>query len=220
MKKVFITGASRGIGKTTAGLFSERGYEVTAPSRKELDLSKPENVAEFIKNFDGEADILINNAGINPILSLEEISYEEMLNVFNVNLFSAVMLAQAVVPHMKKNNFGRIVNISSIWSVVSKPKRMIYAASKAAVNSITQTMALELGEYGILVNAVAPGFVNTELTSQNNTPDQIEILKKSIPLNKLAEPEEIAEAVFFLAGEKNSFITGQTILADGGYTCR
>ena len=116
MKKVFITGASRGIGKAVSDLFFERGCEVMSPQRKDLDLSSPESVSEFIKKFDGKADILINNAGINPLLSLEEISYHALLEVFNTNLFSAIMLAQAVSAHMKKNKFGRIVNISSVWS--------------------------------------------------------------------------------------------------------
>jgi len=220
MRKVFITGASRGIGKAAAAMFTERGYKVSSPGRDILDLSDPESVKTFIKENDCQADILINNAGINPLIALEDISYEDFLKVFNINLFSAAMLVKAFAPHMKKNNYGRILNISSVWSVVSKPKRMVYAASKAAINSITQTMALELGGYGILVNALAPGFVNTELTKQNNGPAEIDLLEKSIPLNRLAQPEEIAEAIFFLASDKNTFITGQTIQIDGGYTCR
>lgn len=220
MKTVFITGASKGIGKETAELFRSKGYNVIAPGRQELDLSDISNVENFIKNFDCNADILINNAGINPIMPLEDISYKDLLNVFNTNLFSAVLLSKAFSKNMKKSKSGKIINISSIWSIVSKPNRMIYAASKAAINSITQTLALELGNYGILVNALAPGFVNTELTKQNNSKEQIESLKKYIPLKRLAEPKEVAKAVLFLASDDNTFITGQTILIDGGFSCQ
>ena len=119
---------------------------------------------------------------------------------------------------MKVSGYGRIVNISSIWSGVTKPGRSIYASSKAAINAFTRTAAVEYAAHNVLVNAVAPGYVNTELTQVNNTPEQIEAIKSNLPTKRLAEPVEIAELVFFLSSEKNTFITGQTIFADGGYS--
>jgi 3-oxoacyl-[acyl-carrier protein] reductase len=121
---------------------------------------------------------------------------------------------------MKRNNYGRIVNISSVWSKVTKPGRLVYSMTKSGLNALTRSLAVELAESNILVNSVAPGYVNTELTKQNNTPAEIEKIKETIPLRRLAEPEEIAETVAFLVSSRNTYITGQVIIADGGYTCR
>jgi 3-oxoacyl-[acyl-carrier protein] reductase len=121
---------------------------------------------------------------------------------------------------MKSNRYGRIVNISSIWSVVAKEGRLAYTASKSALNGATRTLAVELGEHGILVNTIAPGYVNTELTSQNNSSEQLRLIRNNIPLKRLAEPNEIAQIAAFLCSEKNSYMTGQVLVADGGYVCR
>jgi 3-oxoacyl-[acyl-carrier protein] reductase len=102
---------------------------------------------------------------------------------------------------------------------VSKPKRLLHGATKTSLNNITKNLALELGEYNVLVNAIAPGFINTELTRLNNTFEEIEKIKAQIPLKRLTEPDEVAKLAFFL-GNQNSFITGQTIYIDGGYTCQ
>jgi 3-oxoacyl-[acyl-carrier protein] reductase len=121
---------------------------------------------------------------------------------------------------MMARRFGRIVNISSIWSIVSKKRRLTYSASKAGLNGMTRALAVELAPYNILINAVAPGYVNTELTRQNNSEQDIHAIKETIPLRRLAEPSEIAETVFFLCSERNTYITGQVITVDGGFTCQ
>jgi NAD(P)-dependent dehydrogenase (short-subunit alcohol dehydrogenase family) len=217
--KVLITGASRGIGSAIANLFKAKGYSVITPTHSELDLSNIDSVKKYIGSNSNEIDILINNAGINPLQGILDIQYEDYMKVFQTNLFSGVELIKWCVPYWMKKHSGHVINISSIWSTVSKPKRLLYGASKSALNNITSNLALELGEYNVLINAIAPGFINTELTKLNNTPSELEKIRQQIPLKRLAEPSEVAEFAFFL-GTRNSFITGQTILMDGGYTCQ
>ncbi len=165
-------------------------------------------------------DILVNNAGINIIEQVQEVSDRNIENTLQVNLVAPLRLSKGIIPDMVQRGFGRIVNISSQWSVVAKPGRATYSISKNGLNGLTRTLALELAPHNILVNAVAPGYTNTELTKINNTVEQIEDIKKLIPLGRLAEPEEIAEVVYFLCSEANSYITGQVILADGGFSCQ
>jgi 3-oxoacyl-[acyl-carrier protein] reductase len=121
---------------------------------------------------------------------------------------------------MMNRRFGRIVNISSIWSAVSKHARVSYTISKSGVNGMTRALAVELAPFNVLVNAVAPGYVNTELTKQNNTEEQLETIRNTIPVKRLAEPNEIAEVVAFLCSERNTYLTGQVIIVDGGFTCQ
>ena len=215
-----ITGASRGIGAATAGLFKKAGARVLTPSRSELDLSDNSSIERYISSVKDSIDILVNNAGINFLAGLEELDQEVLGQTLQINLVAPLILTQLVAKKMKANRYGRVVNISSIWSVVAKERRLAYAASKSAMNGVTRTLAIELGEHGILVNAIAPGYVNTELTNQNNSPEQIQLISNSIPLHRLAEPEEIAEMAAFLCSEKNSYMTGQVLVVDGGYVCR
>ena len=215
-----ITGASRGIGAATAELFKKAGAKVLMPSRSELDLSDNSSIERYISSVKDSIDILVNNAGINFLAGLEELDQEVLGQTLQINLVAPLILTQLVAKKMKANRYGRVVNISSIWSVVAKERRLAYAASKSAMNGVTRTLAIELGEHGILVNAIAPGYVNTELTSQNNSPEQIQLISNNIPLHRLAEPEEIAEMAAFLCSEKNSYMTGQVLVVDGGYVCR
>lgn len=220
MKTALITGASRGIGKELSDIFQANGVRVIAPTRDELDLSNKESLLSFCKTFDWQIDILINNAGINPIKTIEEIDLDVIQDVYMVNTFAPLMLMQYAAKNMRKNGYGRIVNISSIWSCVSKAGRVLYSGSKAAINSMTRTAAIEFGGDNVLVNAIAPGFVDTDLTRQNNTPEEINAILANIPLNKMASVANIADLVWFLCSDKNQYITGQTILIDGGFTCK
>lgn len=215
-----LTGASRGIGAAIAMKMRNAGINVLTPSRKQLDLSSNESIDQFLRTTDLPIDILVNNAGINLIAAGLEVSDQNIVDTIQVNLVAPVRLIRGIVPHMVEKKYGRIVNISSIWSLVSKPGRLTYSASKAGLNGVTRTLAVELASHNILVNSVAPGYTNTELTKINNTKDQIEEIKKLIPLGRLAEPEEIAEVVYFLCSEANTYITGQVIFADGGFLCQ
>ncbi len=216
---VFITGASRGIGLEIYKKFYSDGYEIIAPSRKEIDLSDINSINNFLDRFDKTVDILINNAGINELAYSYEFENDNLIKVMNVNLFACILISKKIIPSMIKNNYGRIVNISSIWSIVSKPKRYLYSISKSALNAMTRSLAVEVADKNILVNAVAPGFVKTELTFKNNSEEEIKKIESQIPIGRLAEPNEIVNLVYFLASENNSYITGQTIIIDGGYTC-
>lgn len=221
MYNVFITGASRGIGKAIKNIYLSNGYNVIAPTRQELDLADANSVEKFLQNNKGlQIDILINNAGINDINLIENVTDKEIDDTFEINVVSPLKLLRAFVPNMKKNNFGRIVNIGSIWGVVSKPGRCIYSVTKNGVNGITNTLSIELAPYNILVNTVCPGFTLTELTYKNNTEEQIRLISKDIPMGRMAQPEEIANVVYFLANEKNTYVTGQRVVVDGGFSVK
>jgi len=215
-----VTGASRGIGTAIATVLAREGARVLTPTRSEMDLSDPESIERYVSSIEGSIDILVNNAGINFLAGLDELDSATLNETLQINLVAPLQLTRLVAERMRANRYGRIVNLSSIWSIVSKERRAAYAASKSAVNGVTRTLALELGPHGILINAIAPGYVNTELTHQNNSPEQIQVISNNIPLQRLAEPKEIAEMAAFLCSEKNSYMTGQVIVVDGGYICR
>lgn len=215
-----VTGASRGLGRAIAARMRVDGVTIFAPDRDELDLSERDSIERYLSGLAQPVDILVNNAGINHIVALEQLTPEQLAETLQINLQAPVQIVSTLAPAMKSRQYGRIVNLSSIWSLVSKEGRGAYSAAKAAINGITRTMALELGPHNILVNAVAPGYINTDLTKQNNSVEQLEAIARDIPLRRLGEPEEIAELVSFLCSERNSYVTGQVIAIDGGYVCR
>lgn len=217
MHSALITGGSRGIGRAIKDLFESRGLKVYAPSSKQLNLADTQSIKAYTATLD-RVDILINCAGINKLAHLEEASDELIQEMFQVNLFSNMQLIAAIVPKMKQNNYGRIVNFSSIWSRFSKNARVVYSSAKAGVSGLSMALGVELSPYGILTNAIAPGFINTEMTAINNAPPLIESIKESLPIKRLGEPMEVAELAYFLS-VKNTYITGQTIFIDGGFSC-
>lgn len=217
--RALITGGSRGIGKAAAKLFADRGYEVLLPTRQELDLLDGNSVDRFVERMALESiDTVVNNAGINEIDLLENVSDAQLEQMLMTDLISPIRLLRGLIPQLRKSPAGRIVNIGSVWAVVSKQGRSIYSAAKNGLHGITNALAIELSEAGILVNTVCPGFTRTELTRKNNTPEQIAQLSCQIPLGRMAEPEEIAKLIYFLGSVENTYITGQKIVIDGGYT--
>ena len=219
-RTALITGASRGIGAAIAARLQDEGLRILSPSSKALDLSSTVSIDRYLSQLTDPIDILVNNAGINRLGSIDEISGKDFEEVIQVNLLGHFRLTQGLVKGMKARRYGRIVNISSIWSLVSRERRVTYSAAKAGLNGLTRALALELAPYHIMVNAVAPGYINTELTMKNNTPEALERIAEEIPLGRLGEPSEIAECVAFLCSPKNSYMTGQVIVLDGGYLCR
>ena len=216
-KTALVTGASGGIGKSIKESLINEQIEVISPSRSELDLSSSESINNFLTNLSKSIDILVNYAGILKVGKHNDLSSSDFQEILQVNVIAPFVLMSKLSDSMKENKFGRIVNISSIWSQVSREGRSIYSASKAAVDSLTRSFALELSSYNILVNSIAPGYVNTELIKKNNSQTELDYIKKNIPLGRFAETSEIANFVTFLCSEKNSYITGQVITIDGGY---
>ena len=216
---MLITGASRGIGEAIAQRYASGGFRVLTPSREEMDLSSAESVRFFLERRGDEAvDVLVNNAGENKVTAFEEIGLGDWERILSTNLTAAFLLMQHYAPRMAARGWGRIVNVSSAYSFLARPGRAAYAASKGALNGITRTAALEYGSRGVLVNAIAPGFVETEMTSRNNPPDVIAGLAAQTALGRLAQPAEIAQAAYFLGSDENTYITGQVLVIDGGFS--
>ena len=208
--RILVTGGSRGIGKDICDKFIKEGHEVIAPTREELELSQP---ISFIPD---KIDVLVNNAGINLVDSIfDGENYEEIMQV---NYFSPLKLFKLCLPHMKKQNYGRVINIGSVWVDYAKPGRSAYSASKNALHSLTKSITSEYGTYNILANTVSPGFFMTDMTYRNNTEEAIKELRSKIPVGRLGYTNEVADLVYFLT-IRNSYISGQNIVIDGGYSC-
>ncbi len=220
-RKVLITGGSRGIGKATAECFRQNGYEVFTPTRDELDLSDRDSVFHYIDSIKHiRFDSLVNCAGINTLANIDELNDQKLDTMVNINLITPMLLIQGVAENMKEQRYGRIVNIGSIWGLVGKPGRVGYSATKHGIHGVTQTLAVELAQYNILINTICPGYTLTDLTFKNNTKEQLDEIAGNIPMGRLAKPEEQAKAIFFLGSENNTYITGQQIAVDGGYSAK
>ena len=167
-----------------------------------------------------KVDVLINNAGTNKIDSINQIKLEDWQRIQNVNIKGPLFLTKEISKIMMNNNGGRIVNISSIFGVVSKEKRSIYSTSKSALLGLTRSSALDLAKHNILVNAISPGFVNTSLTRRILGKTGMQKIIREIPIGRMAKTQDISSLIVFLSSNYNSYITGQNFIIDGGVTCR
>lgn len=217
MKKVFITGGNGDIGSSIVKIFKNNGYEVISPSSKELDLRDSKLISEYF-NYNNDFDIFIHCAGINNPLLIEYLDFNNIKETMQVNTFSFYEILKKIIPY-QKNNGGYILAISSLYGQISRAGRAAYTMSKHALIGLIKTASIELGQYNIKVNAISPGFVDTSLTRKNNDDEKIKIMQENIPLNRLANPIDIANAAYFLCSEKNTYITGQDITVDGGFIC-
>ena len=234
-KTVIITGGTRGIGAEIGRVLLDSGANVIATGTQnelsnsshqlnfkyhKLDFLSDKSIKKFIDfiNQIKKIDVLINNAGINKIDHLTDISKKTWDNVNAVNLRGPFLLTKVVAQKMQKDLSGKIVNISSIFGVVSKKKRAVYSSAKWGLIGFTKSAALDLASYNILVNAVSPGFVDTDLTRQVLGVEKMKKLREEIPQGRLAQPSEIAKVVQFLCSDLNTYITGQNIIVDGGFT--
>lgn len=220
-KTVFITGASRGIGKCIKQSFLDEGANVISPGREELDLSNPASVQDYIDcNKNVKADILVHCAGINILSGIEEITADIMNEVYQVNVVSATQLMKHFTTGMKASQSGKVILISSLYATVSRERRIAYSASKSALLGLMKSTALELAPSNVLVNCVAPGYVMTEMTRHNLSDEDIKGIEENIPTGRFQSEQEIADLVLFLASDRNKSITGQLISVDGGFLCK
>ena len=238
---VLITGASRGIGLATARLFATKGHPVVVNYNKsresafaaarainaaggmamaiQADVSDRAQVEAMFAEIEsqlGGVDILVNNAAVARQSLFTDISPEEWRNTFAVNVDGMFHCSQLALPHMLRLHKGCIVNLSSMWGQVGASCEVLYSATKAAVIGLTKALAQEVGPGGVRVNCVAPGVIDTEMNAHLSAED-MDTLKNDTPLMRLGTPEDIANAICFLASDSASFITGQVLSPNGGY---
>ena len=241
MKNILITGASGGIGSEIARKFASLGFRVLMVYNKnkaaidklsdelsaitdvavyQCDLTNEQAVkamvADIIARFK-RIDCLVNCAGVAQIKQIQDVSEQDFDFVFNNNVKSAVFVLKYVVPKMVSDKAGKIVNISSMWGKVGASMECIYSASKGAINSLTLSLAKELGPSNITVNAVCPGLIDTKMNDNLSKKDKKAIIDET-PLNRIGTPKDVANIVEFLLSEQANFITGQIITVDGGLT--
>ena len=235
-KTALITGAARGIGLATAEIFQANGYRVAILDRDAqalsaaaaqlpqaepmlFDLALPETAAEVARQIEekfGALAALVNNAGVADFGPIEDYDRAMWRKVMDTNLDGMFHLTQALTPQLKAGT-GSVVNIASISGLRASTLRVAYGTSKAAVMQLSKQQAVELGEYGIRVNCVAPGPVRTKLAMAVHTQDIIDAYHDAIPLNRYGQEHEIGEVIYFLCSQKASFVTGQVIAVDGGF---
>ena len=219
-RTAFLTGGARGIGAAIRQELSRRGIDVIAPSRVELELADPASIDAYLRSNPGlEVDILINNAGINVLNAVPAIDLATFEEMQRINLTAALRLIQCFAPGMARRGWGRILSMSSVFGLKSRERRAAYSMTKAALEALTRTVAVEFGPMGVLANSLAPGYVDTELTRQNNPPEVLARIAAGIPLRRLAQPAELAKVAGFLVSDDNTYLTGQTIVVDGGLGC-
>lgn len=241
MKTVLITGSSRGIGAAIAKRLNEeykiiinynnskdKALKLLENLRKtnpnviavKADVSKEEDVNMLFdlaeKNF-SHVDILINNAGISHFSQIQDIEFETWKKVISTNLNSVFLSSKRAIPNMIKNNYGVIINMSSIWGDFGASMEALYSTSKGAINTFTKALSKELAPSGIRVNAVAPGIVDTDMMRNDFSYQELEELKKEVPVNRFAKPEEIADLINYLISDQASYITGDIIHINGGF---
>lgn len=239
-KVAFITGATRGIGRAIALELAKEGYNIALNYRtenealetlkKEIselgvecypvqgDVSKAEDsermTKEIIEHFE-QIDVLVNNAGITKDKLIQRMKEEEFTDVINVNLVGTFNITKNVIKYMTKKRYGKIINISSVVGISGNAGQSNYAASKAGIIGFTKSIAKELASRNITANAVAPGFIQTDMT--NVLKDEVkEAIESTIPLKRLGTAEDVAKVVKFLASDDSNYITGQVINVDGG----
>ena len=238
MKNVLITGATGGIGSALIDIFYKKEYNlfVTGSNKEKLqlikskypqnleicacDLSKSEEIDRLMRKareYYGSVGILINNAGITNDNLFLRINEEEWKKVIDINLNANFLLTKLVIKEMVKKRWGRIINISSDAAKIGNPGQTNYVASKSAIEGFSRSLANEVASRNITVNCISPGFINTSILNSVQQ-DKLESMAKSIPCGRIGEPNDVANAVFFIASEESSYITGQVIHVNGGLT--
>lgn len=217
--RVLLTGSRGGIGGSIHQKLLTDGHIVVAPSSSDLDLSESELISDWMNtNTNLDFDAIILSAGINPVRDFMDVENVEYLRTLEINLNSNRALLKAVLPGMKNRKFGRIVAVSSSYSTITKVGRSSYSVSKAALEALIRSIAVENAQSNIIANSIVPGFIETPLTHKNNSRPQIDRILERIPMQRLGSPMEVANLASFLVSEENTYITGQSIRIDGGFS--
>jgi len=217
--KVLLTGGRGGIGSAIKEELVSKGCSVVAPTSEVLDLSSQTRVFAWIEaNSDLEFDGLVLCAGTNSPRDFDEVETNEYLRILETNVNSNRYLIKAVLPAMQKNRYGRIIAISSSYSTITRSGRSSYSVSKAALEAMIRSVGLENAQNNVLANSVVPGFIETPLTVKNNDQFQLEKILERIPMGHMGKPSDVAKLVWFLMSEQNTYITGQSIRIDGGFS--
>ncbi len=234
-----VTGANAGLGFATAKKFCDNGITTYVNGRNEektlkaceelgpnakpfiLDLNNLDEIPAAVAKLADEAgkiDILVNNAGINMKKEFLEVTNEEFQSILHTNVLALFAISREVAKVMKNNNSGSIINISSMAAQYGIPKVIAYSASKTAIDGMTRAMAVDLAQFGIRVNAVAPGFIKTNMSSKalDNDPERKNKVLSRTPMGRLGEPSDVADAVFYFATSESKFTTGTVLPVDGG----
>ena len=229
--RAVVTGATRGIGYAIAERLLKDGLEVIITGTKkngkhpagssyyQVDFLDEDSTNKFI-NFlkKQQINILVNNAGINKISEFSSIDINDFDRILRINLRAPFQICQAVIPYMEKIKWGRIVNVTSIFSSISKEYRAAYSSSKFGLDGMTVALAAEVSEKGILANSVGPGVIDTDMTREVLGDSGINKLKGQIPMKRLGQVSEIASLVSWLVSNENTYMTGQNLMIDGGFT--
>lgn len=245
-KVAMITGGSKGLGLAMAHALAGVGADIAINSRNAAeaeaaaaevtekhgrralgvaaDVTQPDEINRFVDrvvNELGSVDILITNAGVNVRLPTTELPLEEWQRVIDINLTGPFLCSQAVIPHMIKKGWGRVIHVSSIMGLVGLAARPPYTASKGGIVLLTKTQALELAQQGVTVNAICPGPFGTEMNRPLlDDPEKYQAFVSKIPMGRWGEMDELDGAVIFLASQTSSFMTGTTLTVDGGWTAQ
>ena len=214
---ILVTGGNGDIGSAIVDEYIYQGHKVLSPTSKELDLSSDQSINNFFSKVTN-IDVFVHCAGINNPISFLELDDHSFDKTFNINTLSSIKIAKFLLPNMIENKFGRIVNISSLWSTLASSQRTSYSISKAALDALTRNLAVEFGNCGVLVNSILPGFVDTKLTRKNLSAKRISEIIIDTPIQSLVDTIDIAKLTYFLGSINNQSITGQSIAIDEGYS--
>lgn len=206
------------IGGAISVRLEAEGYEVIAVGRIDFDLGNSVQIEAFFEKNGNNYDILVHSSGLNQPKLFENLTEDEIRESLDVNLHGFLKCARACLPYWQTRGFGRVVVISSLYGFFARKGRLPYVISKHALNGAVKTLAIELAPYGVLVNALSPGYIRTKMTYKNNSTEAISKFILGIPLGRLGDPEDIAEVTSFLCSPKNRYLTGQDLVVDGGYS--
>jgi 3-oxoacyl-[acyl-carrier protein] reductase len=217
--RILLTGSRGGIGTSIKNVLVAEGHTVISPTSSELDLSNHEVVKQWTDlHAHQEIDVVIFCAGINTPKDFLEVEDTEHSLTFEVNMNSSREILKALLPGMLDRKFGRVIAISSAYATVARDGRSSYSISKAALEALIRSIAVENAQSNIIANSIVPGFIETPLTLKNNTQLQVDKILERIPMRRFGSSIEVANLVSFLISEKNTYITGQSIRIDGGFS--